>query len=293
MIANTLPVLVIIGGGGIGLATAHRLGTGRHILLASRSSSTLAAGADSLSKKGLDVTTQQVDISSYDSVVAVAKTAAALGVIDAVVLTSGMSAAMGSAEMVLTVDILGTANVIAAFGKEIDMPEGSSLVCTGSIAQYLCPPMSLELETHLATASLSSLLSNKELDDLVGGESRIAYYVAKKANYLRVQAAAASKEYAGKAVRVNCVSPGMTDTKMLTEEKSLDGVGDMIRTALIAHPLKRAATADEIAQAVEFVVRCGYVNGVDILVDGGIKAAELWSKLVYPEKAANLRVLNK
>ncbi|KAK1719769.1 hypothetical protein BDP67DRAFT_540891 [Colletotrichum lupini] len=269
MASQPLPVLVIIGGGGIGLATAHRLGPGRRVLFASRSPSTLDAGAESLKKKSIEVTTKQVDVSSYDSVAAVAKAAAALGAIEAVVLTSGVSAVVGSVEMILTVDIRGTANVIDAFGKEVVMPAGSSLVCTGSIAQGLCPPMSPELETHLATAPLSSLLSpNQELDHII---------------------TAASREYAGRGVRVNCVSPGMTETNMLTAEKSVDMVGDMITAALKVHPLKRASTADEIAQAIEFVVKCGYVNGVDILVDGGISAVELWSSIVYPEKAANLR----
>ncbi|KZL78039.1 short-chain dehydrogenase/reductase SDR [Colletotrichum tofieldiae] len=269
MAPRTLPVLVIIGGGGIGLATAHRLGPGRQILLASRSPTTLAAGAESLKKEGLEVITQQADVSSYDSVAAVAKTAAALGTIEAVVLTSGVSAVVGSVETILAVDVLGTANVIEAFGKEVEMPEGSSLICTGSVAQHLCPPMSPDLETHLATAPLPSLLSpNKELDQII---------------------TAASRDYAGKGVRVNCVSPGMTETNMLTAEKSVDVVGDMITAALKVHPLKRASTVDEIAQAIEFVVQCGYVNGVDILVDGGINAAELWSSLVYPENAANLR----
>ncbi|KZL70806.1 short-chain dehydrogenase/reductase [Colletotrichum tofieldiae] len=262
MALDSLPVFVVIGGGGIGIATAHRLGAGRHILFASRSPSTISAGAESLKKAGHKVTTQQVDVSSYESVAGLAKTAASLGgAIETVVLTSAISPHMGSTEMILAINMLGTANVIEAFGKEVKMPSGSSLICVGSMAQHMAPPLSPDLEKHLATAPLANLLENNELHALIDSIG-----------------AAVSKDYAGRGVRVNCVSPGMTETNMLTVEmdgESGEGIREMLRT----HPLKRAGTAEEVADAVAFVVGCGYVNGTDLLVDGGYIAKMRWNAM--------------
>ncbi|KAK1497203.1 short-chain dehydrogenase/reductase SDR [Colletotrichum tamarilloi] len=278
MALDALPIMVIIGGGGIGLATAHRLGAGHHILFASRSPSTISAGAESLKQAGHKVTAQQVDVTSYESVVSLAKTASSLGgTIETVVLTSALSPTMGSAEMILAVDVVGTANVIEVFGKEVEMPYGSSVVCVGSMGQHMIPPLSPDLERHLATAPRTSLLENKELHELIAGVSATAYCIAKKANSLRVQAAAASEAYAGKGVRVNLVAPGMTETKMLAAEmEGSSGAG--IREMMKAHPFKRAATAEEVADAVGFVVGCRYVNGTDVLIDGGWLAKLRWGE---------------
>ncbi|CCF36397.1 short-chain dehydrogenase/reductase SDR [Colletotrichum higginsianum] len=245
MTLDALPVLVVIGGGGIGLATAHRLGTGRHIFLASRSPATLSAGAESLRNAGHKVTTQQVDVSSYESVAAMAKAAAP---------------SMGSTGSILAVDILGTANVIEAFGREVEMAPGSSLTCVASMVQHNAPPLSPDLEKHLATAPLSTLLENTELRDLVGGDD------------------GPSGEYAGRGVRVNCVSPGMTQTNMLAVETK-GASGEVIRKIMKEHPLKRAGTAEEVADAVAFVAGCGYVNGTDLLVDGGWIAKKRWGEM--------------
>ncbi|KAK1623075.1 short-chain dehydrogenase/reductase SDR [Colletotrichum phormii] len=268
MSLDALPIIVIIGGGGIGLATAHRLGAGHHILFASRSPSTISAGAESLKQAGHKVTTQQVDVTSYESVASLAKTASSLGgAIETVVLTSALGPTMGSAEMILAVDVVGTAN----------MPYGSSVVCVGSMGQHMIPPLSPALERHLATAPRTSLLENKELHELIAGVSATAYCIAKKANSLRVQAAAASEAYAGKGVRVNLVAPGMTETKMLAAEMEGES-GAGIREMMKAHPFKRAATAEEVADAVGFVVGCRYVNGTDVLVDGGWLAKLRWGE---------------
>ncbi|KXH69452.1 short-chain dehydrogenase/reductase SDR [Colletotrichum salicis] len=277
MALDALPIIVIIGGGDIGLATAHRLGVGHHILFANRSPSTISAGAESLKQAGHKVTMQQVDVTSYESVASLAKTASSLGgTIETVVLISALSPTMGSAEMILAVDVVGTANVIEVFGKEVEMPYGSSVVCVGSMGQRMIPPLSPALERHIATAPRTSL-DNKELHGLIAGVSATAYCIARKANSLRVQAAAASEAYAGKGVRVNLVAPGMTGTKMLAAEMEGES-GAGIREMMKAHPFKRAATAEEVSDAVGFVVGCRYVNGTDVLVDGGWLAKLRWGE---------------
>ncbi|OLN98071.1 Tropinone reductase-like 3 [Colletotrichum chlorophyti] len=222
MTLDALPILVIIGAGGIGLATAHRLGANHHILIASRSSSTITSATESLRKAGHKVSTQQVDASSHDSVKHLANTAASLGQVKTVVMTAGLSPTMGSPEEILSVNVGGVASVISVFAGVVS--ENSVVVCVGSMASSLLPPLSDDLEKHLATAPVGELLSD--------------------------EAAAASKKFSERVVRVVCVSPGMTDTKMLEAEMQTGNIREMIGM----HPLKRAGTVEEIAEAIGFAI---------------------------------------
>ncbi|GIJ48237.1 short-chain dehydrogenase [Virgisporangium aliadipatigenens] len=63
-------------------------------------------------------------------------------------------------------------------------------------------------------------------------------------------------------IRVNGVHPGIIGDTPTWEGKSLDHV--VVRT-----PLRRLATTDEVVDAVEFLLRNGAVNGVELAVDGG------------------------
>jgi 3-oxoacyl-[acyl-carrier protein] reductase len=67
-------------------------------------------------------------------------------------------------------------------------------------------------------------------------------------------------------IRVNCVAPGGTDTRMTA------GIPDQIRETIMQRiPLKRFASPDEIAAAHAFLVSddASYITGQTIFVDGG------------------------
>lgn len=66
---------------------------------------------------------------------------------------------------------------------------------------------------------------------------------------------------------------------MLREEMA-GASGEGIRAMIEGLPVPRAGTAEEMAEGVAFVVGCGYINGVDILIDGGCMAAQRWGSLV-------------
>ena len=84
-------VLVITGAGGIGQAIARRQGPGKHILFADISDDNQAAAAAALEDLGHRVSTQRVDVSSRESVHALAENAAELGNVTQVVHTAGVS----------------------------------------------------------------------------------------------------------------------------------------------------------------------------------------------------------
>jgi len=79
-------------------------------------------------------------------------------------------------------------------------------------------------------------------------------------------------ELGRRQVRVNCVLPGAVSTEinlragLFTEEQSA------ARYAAIAmdHALGRIGTAEEIAEAIEYLARAEWVTGVALEVDGGL-----------------------
>jgi 3-oxoacyl-[acyl-carrier protein] reductase len=91
---------------------------------------------------------------------------------------------------------------------------------------------------------------------------------------VRLQAA----EMGPSGVTVNCVLPGhtLTDRQMhLAEIRAKDAgitVDEALRRQAQAVPLKRLASADEIAAAIVFLCseRAGYISGTNLLVDGGL-----------------------
>ena len=260
----TRGIIAIIGSGGMGLATARRLGSGRRILLADYSEKNLEAATKSLHDDGHDVATHIVDVADFKSVKSFAEEAANAGYLEAVVHTAGLSPAMAPARRIFDVDLIGTANVIDAFYEVI--PPSSSLVCIASIARFMSPA-SPELERHFATASRETLLTHPELD-LELSNPALAYSLSKRANILRVQAAARS--WAEKGARINSISPGVIITPMIREELKSPS-GSQVQTIIDSAPLRRGGTADEIANVVSFLAspQASYITGTDIVVDGG------------------------
>lgn len=74
-------------------------------------------------------------------------------------------------------------------------------------------------------------------------------------------------------IRVNCVSPGTTDTPSLTERLSHFDDPEAARKAFEARqPMGRLGTADEIAAAILFAAceEASFLNGANISIDGAM-----------------------
>jgi NAD(P)-dependent dehydrogenase (short-subunit alcohol dehydrogenase family) len=78
---------------------------------------------------------------------------------------------------------------------------------------------------------------------------------------------ALSKELAPRAIRINAVSPGITDTPMFDSKG--DGKAAFLTQATATNPLARPGTADEVAEGIIFCLSNTYVTGTVIDVDGG------------------------
>lgn len=266
----TKDVLVITGAGGMGLAIARRLGPGRRILLADYSADGLARAVDLLRGEGHDVVAQQVDVSDATAVETLAQAADGLGRVTHVVHTAGLSPTQASTEAILHVDLLGTALVLDAFAEVV--AGGGAGVVVASMAGHMLPELPPEQSQALRSTPAASLLDLPFLSVTEVGDPATAYMLAKRANVLRVQAAA--RTWGARGARVNSVSPGVISTPMGQEELAGES-GETMRGLIAMSATGRVGTPDDIASAVEFLLgpRSSFVTGTDLLVDGGVVAA--------------------
>lgn len=104
------------------------------------------------------------------------------------------------------------------------------------------------------------------------------YSAAKSA--VRALARSLSVELLPRRIRVNVVSPGMTDTPILTREGGIPGatpeqIAEVITKTI---PLRRRGRPEEIAKAILFMASddSSYCLGAELMVEGGL------SQLVNP-----------
>lgn len=152
----SMDVLVVIGVGGMGQAVARRQGPGKVVLLADFNEALLKSLADTLRGDGHAVHTRKVDVSSRESVAALAETAAGLGNVTQVVHTAGLSPAQAPSAAILAVDLLGVALVLEEFGQVI-APGGAGVVISSSSA-HMMPPLTPVQEEALINTPADELL---------------------------------------------------------------------------------------------------------------------------------------
>jgi NAD(P)-dependent dehydrogenase (short-subunit alcohol dehydrogenase family) len=96
-----------------------------------------------------------------------------------------------------------------------------------------------------------------------------AYTSAKRA--LLGLAQVAALDYGQQGIRVNVLSPGITDTPLF--QRTTGGNQEKVEAARqLVDGLKRIATAEEIAEAALFLASndCPYITGTSLLADGGM-----------------------
>lgn len=120
-----------------------------------------------------------------------------------------------------------------------------------------------------------------------GGISAHIYSASKGAVQALTRSTAA--ELGEKGIRVNCISPGAIVTGIFGKNAGLEGskadrVTGVVKERFAAiQPIPRAGLPDDIAQAAVFLASdgSGFVNGQDIVVDGGMTSVTRgWSAIV-------------
>jgi len=253
----------------MGQAIARRVGAGPHVLLASRREKTVAAAGQAFRDSGFETSTATVDVSDRESVISLARTAAALGPVTRLVHAAGVSPSQASPETILRVDLYGTALVLEAFGGVI-APGGSGVVIA-SQSGHVLPALTAEQERQLAVTPAEDLLSLPFLQPEQVSDSLHAYQLSKRGNALRVQAEAV--RWAQRDARINAISPGIIISDTARDE--MNGPNGQEFQALIGGcPVGRAGTPDEVATVGALLLGPdgAFITGSDFLMDGGLTA---------------------
>ncbi|MBF6194234.1 glucose 1-dehydrogenase [Nocardia implantans] len=237
--------LVTGGSSGMGLATARRLlAEGAQVVITGRDRARLDAAVDALH--------------GGERVLAIQADAARLADLDA--LTAAVRDRHGRLDVVF-------ANAgVASFqpNAEITEDEFARVVDINFKGVFFTVQKALPLlSEHAAIVINASWTLHRGLP----GASLYAATKAAVHNLARSLAA----ELGPKGIRVNSVSPGYIETPMFHDNVSPDA-----HTAVLAEVAsRRLGTAEDVADAVAFLAsaEASYVNGQDLIIDGGLVAA--------------------
>ncbi len=120
--------------------------------------------------------------------------------------------------------------------------------------------------------SAGNIVNTASVSGLIGHPDSAVYCASKGAVVNMTRAMAL--EFAP-VVRVNCICPGAVDTDMMRQGATTDAEAEAAFAASAAeHPLKRIATAEEIAAGILYLAcdDARFVTGAALAIDGGFGA---------------------
>jgi len=181
-----------------------------------------------------------------------------------------VSPVQASPQAILAVDLVGTAIFLEELGRVI--ARGGAGLVISSMAGHMLPALEPAQDQALAQTPADELLQLPMLAAEAIPNSGAAYAIAKRANHLRVQAAAIS--WGGRGARVNSISPGIILTPLARDEMSGPGA-ENYRRMIETSAARRVGTTEEVASAAAFLMgpEAGFITGTDLLIDGGVIAA--------------------
>jgi NAD(P)-dependent dehydrogenase (short-subunit alcohol dehydrogenase family) len=239
-------VAVITGGNsGIGLAMAKRfVNEGAYVFITGRRQAELDKAVSLIGK---NVTAVQGDVTNLDDLNRVAAAVRAeKGIVDIIVSNAGLTEQA-------SIDSLTPDHFDKTFNLNARAPV--------FLVQKLLP---------LMTSGGSIILVSSAMH-VMGIPGHTAYAATKAA--LRSYARTWAAEFKGRGIRVNTLSPGVTDTPILDSQSSTSEEREaLVNMYLSMIPIGRLARAEEIASAAVFLAsdQSSYMTGADLMDDGGV-----------------------
>lgn len=221
-------------------------------------------------REGAKVAVLDVDSAAADETVAQVVAAGASGLAVATDTSNPDSVESAQARIVSNlgdVDVLvNNAGIIGKGGSLMDLPldQWNRLLSINLTGYFICSQIFGRSMVARGTGSMVHVVSITALQTMPGGGN---YGVAKAGAAMLSHLLAA--ELGPKGVRSNAVHPGLVPTPMTQASYDNATVAEA-RANLV--PQRRVADTADIAEAVLYLAspRAAYVNGADLLVDGGL-----------------------
>ena len=230
-------ILILGGSSGMGLATAKRFArAGEEVLIAGRSQAKLDAALEQMAGRAEGLVIDYTDLSSLT------RAKVHLGRIDHLVLAASSDAAWGpfaqissnALRQALEGKLIGYWQTLQTL-LPILRQDGSVVMLTGAASRTAIP----------GTAGLAAVN---------GAITQMAQTLAHELAPLRV----------------NVVSPGLVDTPAY-DHLPPEAKQAMFASAAAQLPVKRTGLAEDVAEAIEFLIRNTFTTGVLLDVDGGVR----------------------
>lgn len=269
-------VTLLVGAGQIGLAIVRRMSYGKKIVVGDRCMENAEAICKVLCEAGFDAVPFCIDLSVRKDVQAVIAKALEYGDLTQLVCAAGVSPSQAPVDVILRVDLYGTAVLLEEAGNVIHS-RGVGVVVS-SQSGHRMPALTSGEDRLLATTPAEELLSLPMLQPQQFKDTLHAYQMAKRCNVKRVMAE--SVKWGGRGARLNSISPGIVVTPLALDEFK-GPRGGFYKNMFAKCQAGRPATADEVANVAELLMsdKGSYITGSDILIDGGATAGYFYGSL--------------
>lgn len=272
----TKDVMILTGAGQIGMAIARRMGMDKKIVIGDKNLQNAESITKIMTDAGFDAEAVKMDLSSRESVKNMIAEAQKYGEIAMLVNAAGVSPSQAPIEVILKVDLYGTAVLLEEVGKVIK--KGGVGVTVSSQSGHRMPALTAKEDELLATTATEELLKLDMLRPENIRDTLHAYQMAKRCNVKRVMSEAV--KWGEKGARINSISPGIIVTPLAIDE--FNGPrGDFYKNMFAKCPAGRPGTADEVANVAELLMspNGAFITGADFLIDGGATASFFYGPL--------------
>jgi NAD(P)-dependent dehydrogenase (short-subunit alcohol dehydrogenase family) len=270
------PLALVIGCGGLGMASARSLGKHHPLLIADIDRDRLDQAIETLRLEGYHAAGHVCDITDRAQTKAFGQHLSKTPGVRMLAHIAAVGAVVKDWRQMMAVDLIGPHLIAEAVHGH--MVRGGAAIFVGSLAGYL-PPQDKETDALLDDALKPGFLD--AMAAILGDDPPwVDTYGYAKLGVMRL-AEKLAIAWGSDEVRALSVSPGMIDSPMARAQgatlPSHAGDGREVsrdeKTREI--PLGRQGNIQEVAAVIAFLASdaASFVNGIDIVVDGGHRAA--------------------